>query len=184
MKKLVSNIACAFCIAIAFASCDKSKGFAEDDEFMMEVTINGKTYRADELDSYGSWLAGDKWAEEPLEISNYTAFIEQGFEISFTIQHYADIQKLLDCPTGEYPYGQYIDENGEAIYLSENLAIDVKYEDPNMWARFYQGTHNVTSIKKTSTSSHSKAVAIKGIFSVTDEDKGLNIQGKYRIAVH
>lgn len=182
MKELVSNIACAFCIVIAFASCGKE--FAKEDEFMMEVTINGKTYRADDLDSYGSWLVGDKWAEERLEISSFTAFVEQGFEIWFTIQHYADNQKLLGCPTGEYSYGQYIDENGEAIYLSENLAIDVEYDDPNMWARFYQGTHNVTSIKRTRTSTHSEAVAIEGTFSVIEEDKGLSIQGKYRIAVH
>ena len=60
----------------------------------------------------------------------------------------------------------------------------MEYDDPNMWARFYQGTHNVTSIKRTRTSTHSEAVAIEGTFSVIEEDKGLSIQGKYRIAVH
>lgn len=188
MKKFISYFTFVFCVATTLVSCNKegyggTKNYGEENDFMMEVNINGKTYKTDDIDYYSGGYSPSDWGEETLLDYSFAFFREQGFEISFGIQFYADYQKLLECPPGKYPYGCYIDENGDAIYLRENLAIEVSYDDPNMWTRFYQGTHNVTSIKKTSTSTHSEAVAIEGIFSVTDEDKGLNIQGKYRIVV-
>lgn len=189
MKKYISYFAITLCVAISLSSCEKEDNNNSNNEgnnpegAFIEVTINEKTYR-DEINDFLFGNLLEEWGKESLLHTFFSLFRDYGFEISICFTCYNDLEKLLDCPLGEYPYSCVYDSENE----SDNLSFHIEsYETPDGYITKSKGSHKVTRISKEKfvqnffgeTYEYEK-IAIEGTFNVIMGDNEVNIKGKYR----
>ena len=180
-------IAILFCVvSFAFAGCSDS---GEDDvpnislnEDYIEVTINGKTYHHSVRGLY-EVIRSDKDG-----VLCYSS-TEDVFNIFYTLNCYEDLNRLLQCPIGNYD----IVTTTEDFSSADNLSFSLNYEDASDYYEIKSGSHKVTSIKAAKVVDiygTSPAVQVEGSFDLImtaeyyTSDRQCKIKGKYRMSIY
>ena len=177
--------------SLGFAGCSDSEDGNESNGSLsgdfIEVTINGKTYRHNVLGIYSA-IPSEKegvWCY----FSTEDVFDNDGFNVFYSLNCYEDLNRLLQCPTGNYGVvttEEWVDE-------ADNLSFSLDYEDEDDYYEIKSGSHRVTSIKPAKVKTPygtSEAVQIEGTFDLTmtaeyyTSDSQCKIKGKYRMSIY
>ena len=176
--------------SLGFAGCSDSADGNESNsslnEDYIEVTINGKTYRhnvgiysAIPSEKEGVWCY----------FSTEDVFDDDGFNVFYSLNCHEDLDRLLQCPTGNYD----IVTTEERVDEAGNLSFSLNYEDEEDYYEIKSGSHRVTSIKSVKIKTlydTSEAVQIEGTFDLTmtaeyyTSDSQCKIKGKYRMSIY
>lgn len=174
------------CLILAGCSNNGDDTQGESSSDYIEVTINGKTYRHSVLGIYSSIPADIDGVR--CYFSTEDVFDDNGFSVFYSLNCYEDLDRLLQCPTGNYDVvttEEYVDDAG-------NLSFSLDYEDDEDFYEIKSGRHMVTSIKPIKEKTPygtSDAVQVEGTFDLTmtaesyTSDSQCNIKGKYRMSI-
>ncbi len=140
----------------------------------IELTFDGTTKHKDLLDIYTE-LELD---EDDLIMTSTTEdlFSDDGFLIFLSLAHPDSENRLLSSSLGNYTLAN-IDKMFES---PENLMLGITYKKNGNYYDVMNGTHKVTSIKKTAN-----GVQVSGTFDATlnGNNKTIHINGKYAMTV-
>lgn len=179
----MKNLTLLFLIALSLFSCKKDSGTSSTDNYL-EITINGKNYKADVSGTFG-FTDNETCDEKPAYLANVGQVETSDFFFDIYLLHYENVADFQDATTGDFSvknsFFSTLCNFDVGVELEDNTQDDIET------TLFSGGKNTISDIKQVGETSTEINYVVKGSFSCSfrnsSNDK-IPVTGSYQLTLN